>query len=63
MDELESLHVCDCGREYCQFFAPDVGEWGQSYSRKQIESIIEKTPKIIKHLKSELNKLDTKPNH
>jgi len=66
MDELNgllALHKCDCGREWCNFFAPGVGEYGASYSREQVEYLLKELdetegliPKLREHLKTELSK-------
>lgn len=56
VENLMDLRVCDCGREYCQFFSAGEGEWGSSYSRGTVESILKHLPDIKNHLTELLEK-------
>lgn len=58
IEKLLSLHYCDCGRSYCQFFSPGEEEYGVSYSVEEIEEMLLNLPKIQKHLKQELKKAE-----
>lgn len=50
IDELLDMYKCDCGRSYCEFFAPGLGDWGSSFSRQELEALQNKLPALQKHL-------------
>lgn len=52
IEEILSLEPCDCGRPWCQFFGAGIGEYGQSFSREEIEDLLEGMPKIERHLRA-----------
>ncbi len=53
MDDIKeflSLDKCDCGRSWCDYFAPGVGEYGVSYSKEDVKEMLEDAKKLEKHL-------------
>lgn len=39
-DEILSMYKCDCPRYHCDYFAPGEGEYGVSYSRKDVKELL-----------------------
>jgi hypothetical protein len=60
LENIETLHKCDCVRPHCDFFNGAEGESGYSYSRIEVENNlrdlkengVRKVKKAIKHLES-----------
>ena len=50
IDSLLDLEPCGCGRLGCEFFTGSEGEWGASYSKDHIKSLLRQLPKVQKHL-------------
>jgi len=70
MDKLEEflgISACDCYREWCQFFGGGIGEYGESFSRKQLEQELkdlENGEELVKKVRAHLTGLlDNSRNH
>lgn len=61
-DKILSIHPCDCGKFGCDFFGPGFGEYGESFSRKELEEFLKGLPEMETHLKKLLAH-ETLPNH
>jgi hypothetical protein len=60
IEVTESVHSCNCGRNWCEFFDGGVGERGMSFSKESLQSELDGIPKEIERLerlKSHLTKL------
>lgn len=60
IEDLLELQVCDCGREWCQFFSPSEGEQGASYSLESVKAIRDKLPELQAHLDEILEQFKSK---
>lgn len=56
IDDLLTLKKCDCGRSYCDFFAGGVGEYGQSFSKKEVIEMLGRVSELKQHLHTLLKK-------
>ena len=61
LNDYLSIHPCDCGRSYCKFFGPGIGERGRTFTastlayelqefKEFVDELQAKAPEIIEHL-------------
>ncbi len=51
-----AVHKCNCGREFCEYFDPSEGEWGESYTKKELEEKLIELKEKIKEIEEVLEK-------
>ncbi len=60
ISDILDTKKCNCGRSYCEFFNPGLGEWGSSVPRYKLENALEELTgngvnQAIEHLKNLLD--------
>lgn len=67
LDKLKTIHRCNCGRPWCEYFSGAIGEEGTSLNKDEIKGFIDElnelTPEKIANTRLYLTNLLSDKDH
>lgn len=57
MDNYKGIKKCNCGRPWCEFFAPGIGDGGRSFSKEDLKNLPKEIKEDIKEAKEGLKEV------